>query len=68
MRRLFFILLARKLLYLHEFYGILRLCKHICYEKNANQSTLQRKDASLTLFIKNIYAFEYIIIYCDSES
>lgn len=37
----------------------------IRYEKNADQSTLQRKDASLTLFIKNVYAFEYILIYCD---
>ena len=37
----------------------------ICYENNADQSILQRKDSSLTLFIKNIYAFEYIIIYCD---
>lgn len=37
----------------------------ICYENNADQSTLQRKESSLTLFIKNIYAFEYIIIYCD---
>ena len=37
----------------------------IRYEKNADQSTLQCKDASLTLFVKNVYAFEYIIIYCD---
>ena len=37
----------------------------ICYEKNADQSTLQRKAASLTLFIKNVYAFEYIIVYCN---
>lgn len=37
----------------------------ICYENNADKSTLQRKESSLTLFIKNIYAFEYIIIYCD---
>ncbi len=37
----------------------------IRYEKSANQTTLQRKEASLTLFIKNVYAFEYIIIYCD---
>ena len=37
----------------------------IRYEKNADQSTLQRKDASLTLFVKNVYAFEYIIVYCD---
>ena len=38
---------------------------NIRYEKNADQSTLLREDASLTLFIKNVYAFEYIIIYCD---
>lgn len=37
----------------------------IRYEKNADKSTLQRKEASLTLFIKNVYAFEYIVIYCD---
>ena len=37
----------------------------IRYENNANQSTLQRRDSSLTLFIKNIYAFEYIVIYCN---
>ena len=37
----------------------------IRYEKNADQSTLQRKDASLTLFVKNVYAFEYVIIYCN---
>ena len=38
----------------------------IRYEQNADQSTLQRKNSSLMLFIKNIYAFEYIIIYCDN--
>lgn len=37
----------------------------IRYEKSADQSHLQRKESSLTLFIKNIYSFEYIIIYCD---
>ena len=37
----------------------------IRYEKNADHSTLKRKDASLTLFVKNVYAFEYILIYCD---
>ncbi len=37
----------------------------IRYEENADRSTLQRKDASLTLFIKNVYAFEYILIYCE---
>ena len=37
----------------------------IRYEKHADQAALQREDAALTLFIKNIYAFEYIIISCD---
>lgn len=37
----------------------------ICYEKKADKTTLNRKEAALTLFIKNIYAFEYIIIYCN---
>ena len=37
----------------------------IRYEKNADHSTLKRKDASLTLFVKNVYAFEYILLYCD---
>ena len=35
------------------------------YEESADQAALQRKDASLTLFIKNIYALDYIIIFCD---
>ena len=35
------------------------------YEKSADQAALQRKDASLTLFIKNVYALDYIIIFCD---
>lgn len=38
----------------------------IRYEKNADRSTLQRGEAALTLFIKNVYAFEYIIISCDA--
>ena len=38
------------------------------YEKSADQAALQRKDASLTLFIKNIYALDYIIIFCDVSS
>ena len=36
----------------------------ICYEKHADQTALQRKETALTLFIKNVYAFEYIIIFC----
>ena len=35
------------------------------YEKHADASALQSCEASLTLFIKNIYAFEYLIVFCD---
>ena len=37
----------------------------IRYEKHADQTALGRKDAALTLFVKNVYAFEYIILFCD---
>lgn len=37
----------------------------ICFEAHADQTTLQKEDAALTLFIKNIYAFEYMILYCN---
>ena len=40
----------------------------IRYEKHADQVALQREDAALTLFIKNIYSFEYIIIFCNPVS
>ena len=39
--------------------------KDIRYSTHADQETLQRVDGALTLFIKNIYAFEYVIITCD---
>ena len=39
---------------------------NIRYEKHADQAALLRHDADLTLFIKNMYAFEYIIIFCDA--
>ena len=35
------------------------------YEKHADQTALQREEAALTLFIKNIYSFEYLIVSCD---
>ena len=35
------------------------------YEKHADQAALQREDVPLTLFIKNIYSFEYLIVFCD---
>ena len=37
----------------------------IRYEKHADQAALQHEDAALTLFIKNIYAFEYMVVFCD---
>ena len=37
----------------------------IRYESHADEAALQKNDAALTLFIKNIYAFEYILIFCD---
>ena len=38
----------------------------IRYSDSADLEALQMKDSDLTLFIKNIYAFEYIIIYCKT--
>ncbi len=35
------------------------------YAKHVDQAVLQQKDAALTLFIKNIYSFEYLIVFCD---
>ena len=35
------------------------------YTKHADQAALQREDAALTLFVKNVYAFEYLIISCN---
>lgn len=38
----------------------------IRYEKHADQATLSCEPSALTLFVKNIYAFEYLIIYCNT--
>jgi sortase A len=35
------------------------------YEEHVDQAALQQEDSALTLFIKNIYSFEYLIIFCD---
>lgn len=35
------------------------------YEKHADQATLRQQEAALTLFIKNIYSFEYLIVFCN---
>ena len=37
----------------------------IRYEKHTDQETLRQKDAALTLFVKNVHASEYLIIFCD---
>ena len=34
------------------------------YERHADQDTLRRREAALTLFIKNVYGMEYIIVSC----
>lgn len=35
------------------------------YEKHADQTALNREEAALTLFIKNVYDFEYLIVSCN---
>ena len=35
------------------------------YETHANKTTLTRENAALTLFVKNIYSFEYLIVSCN---
>lgn len=40
----------------------------LCYEKHVDKVTLQQKESALTLFIKNIYSFEYLIVFCDVSS
>ena len=38
---------------------------NIRYEAHADQTALRREDAALTLFIQNVYALEYLVIFCD---
>lgn len=35
------------------------------YERHADQAALHKKEAALTLFIKNLFSFEYLIVFCD---
>lgn len=37
------------------------------YENRIDQAVMQREEADLTLFVKNIYSFEYLIIFCDTQ-
>ena len=39
--------------------------KNLQYEKHIDQTTLSQEDSALTLFIKNIYDFEYLLVFCD---
>ena len=38
------------------------------YEKHIDQAALQRQELALTLFVKNIYSFEYLIIFCENAA
>ena len=38
---------------------------HLRSEKHADQAALQHEKAPLTLFVKNIYSFDYLVIFCD---
>ena len=38
------------------------------YEKHIDQTALRRTDSAMTLFIKNLYDFEYLVVYCDVVS
>ena len=37
----------------------------LCSEKHVDQAALQQQKAALTLFVKSIYSFEYLIAFCD---
>ena len=37
----------------------------IRYSEHADQAALAREEAALTLFIKNVYGFDYILIFCN---
>ena len=38
------------------------------YEKHADLKALERQDADLTIFIKNVYGFEYLMVFCNAAS
>ena len=37
------------------------------YEQHADQAALGAQEAELVLFVQNIYAFEYLIVFCSSR-
>ena len=36
------------------------------YEDHIDQTALQKEDAAMTLFVKNLYAFDYLVVYCNA--
>lgn len=38
------------------------------YESQINGDTLGREEAALTLFIQNIYAFDYLVVFCNTPN
>jgi sortase (surface protein transpeptidase) len=39
---------------------------NLCYEKKADSAILKKESSALTLFVKNLYDFEYLIISCNT--
>jgi hypothetical protein len=35
------------------------------YEKHVDKGSLQKEQVPLVIFIKNIYSFEYLLVFCD---
>ena len=38
------------------------------YENHIDQATLQKEAGALTLFVKDIYSFEYLVIFCENKT
>ena len=40
----------------------------ICHAESVDHAVLERKESDLTLFVKNIYSFEYVVIFCKTTA
>ena len=38
------------------------------YERQVDSATLRRENAALTLFVKNVYGWDYIVIFCNTTN
>lgn len=38
------------------------------YEKHADQQSLNSEEADLVIFVKNVYAFDYLVIFCSEAT